>query len=182
MAACGSTPPAEPVRTKPPARTETLMFRKLVALPRHAHATRTTFALHLDGERAELVETEEVADGSFTLERADREAVWRPVSTRTYRGTKRADGIDLRTADMQPLVLPCVERVIQVSRITATPDGSCQWDPAARVTALLCGDDPDEQLVFVRQTAVEQVVTSPRPATLRAPVVEHDCIGLRVIR
>lgn len=205
VAACGGSapPPVLAHRALAPRTEPHGLFRRLaVGLARNV-AHRTTFELVLDGDRAELVETEQRATGAFTIERADREAPWTTTSARRYRGHRRALAsgalaLDLATADMQPLHLTCTPRRVAVAaagaRRVPSPDRPADydcgdpgvWDPPTLVelAVLACGaagqpaddgdDDGDDLLLFAPSPGVELASEN------------DDCIiqgaGLRVAR
>jgi hypothetical protein len=142
IAACGGAPPApapRPIVRDPAAPATPLVFRQLHV--RAGGASRTTFELTLDGDRATMIETDERADGS----------AWTRRSSRTYRGTRHGADLELATDDMQPLALTCESRAIRVA---------ARGEDCAALTlsidALVCtapgqsaaDADADDELVF----------------------------------
>jgi hypothetical protein len=152
IAACGGAPPASPPRPPrqpaitPPPPVTTLTFRQ-----RHG-ASRTTFELTLDGDRATLVETDEHADGS----------AWTPQASHTFRGTHHGGDLELASDDQQPLALHCEPRTIPVA--APGPDcGGSGMRVAISTNAFVCmapgqsaaDADADDQLVFAQSPGVE---------------------------
>jgi hypothetical protein len=200
VAACASPAPSGPLApSRGPAGEPARRFRQLIAGALPGNASRTTFVLAIAGDQATLTETEERASHVPSIAEADR-AQWVSRSTRTYRGTRRADGagldLELASADMQPLNLHCVTATLEVAAAGAhrvrSPnrgaDPECGdrgvWDPPAtsRVEALVCGAagqsaddaDDDDRLVFAPGPGVEWAVQN-----------EHCALeggGLRIIR
>ncbi|HTR53415.1 MAG TPA: hypothetical protein VMJ10_22130 [Kofleriaceae bacterium] len=189
LAACGGatqvTPP--PVVTPKPApvrsQIQHRVYRTVVANPRASHATRTTFALTIDGGvRATLVEHEETVDGITTLEAADRAPAWTPRATRTYRGIAHvlpdATALDLESDGAQPLHVRCIAAAVDVLPAGARRSGDCAIAPAAtsRVQVLACGEasqpaetdpDDDERLLFGDGVALEHATEVDGCETLR---------------
>jgi hypothetical protein len=174
------------------------MFRQL-RVGKVPMATRTTFELILDGERATLVEIDEQEHRALSLADADREARWTSGTRRMYRGavTPVAGAVELalESEGVQPLQLHCTQHAVDAARAGAVrvpppnrpPDGPCgdpgAWDPPATssIHALVCdagvagpdGDD-DDRLVFADPPGVEYVF------------VNDGCVlrggGLRILR
>jgi hypothetical protein len=178
LVACGPPPPRAPIAQHvAPAPAGPQIYRTLSAGLVRKAARRTTFALASDGERASIVETEEIAIDARTIDEVDRGAKWTVTSTRTYRGTRRGPDLDLTTDDMQPLHLHCMAQTVEVAapraRRVPSPnrpaDYECGdrgvWDPAAtrRLDALVCGApgqpaddaDDDDRFVFAPAPGIE---------------------------
>jgi hypothetical protein len=180
-----TTPTAPPSAAPAPASAPRVWtYRKLVAGAASGRATRATFTLAIDGDRAELVEVDDTAAGVASLADADRATTWTRVSTRTYRGTAHAGSgaelLDLDTPGQQPLHVRCARIAVDAAvagarRVaTGTLDGhGCdpgRWDPptVAHVPALACGEDApeadagdsddDDRLVFGEAVPIEYAV------------------------
>ena len=158
LGACGAAPPAAtpvPPTPREPVKPPSLVFRQLhVGASR---ASRTTFELAFDGDRATLVEIEERApDGS----------AWTRVSSRTYKGTRRGTELELATDDMQPLALHCEERGMGVAARGSVHADCTSTHELAHVDALVCtaagqggsddaDADADDRMVFAPPPGVE---------------------------
>jgi hypothetical protein len=155
----------------PPAASPAETFRQLQVGSRSAHATRTTFVLAADGDRASLTETEEMIPRPLSIADADRETAWTVRSTRVYRGKRHLVGdgaveLELSTDDMQPLVLHCVNQKVPVAPAGAHRESEteCGEFPATTpLEALVCSaagqpadaSDDDDRLVFAPGSGVE---------------------------
>lgn len=201
VAGCG--PVAPPVSAPlthhaPQVAAERRIFRQLRVGTRQP-ATRTTFELVIDSDRASLFESDERERRALSMADADRGAHWTVAAQRTYRGTATvmSGALDLALASdgVQPLQLHCTPRsvvaaapgALRVSSSTAV-DHACgdrgAWDPPAttHVQALVCDsgvadadeEDDDDRLVFAA------------PPGLEYTTVNDDCVthggGLRIAR
>jgi hypothetical protein len=139
-----------------------LVFRQLHVAG--SRASRTTFELALDGDRATLVETEE------------RGPTWTRVAQRTYKGTRHGTELELSTDDMQPLALHCEERGLGVSAAGTAHYDCSGTHEVAHVDALVCTapgqsdseDDADDRMVFAAPPGVEWL-DAACGGTLRVP-------------
>ena len=160
VAACGpaAAPPVaqnvaveQPKPVKPPT---SFVDRSLSVGSRMPTAFRGSWELFLEGNTARLVQTEQEAPGTFTVERADREARWTTTRTHVEKGPLRHDGDHLALDLESPgdsLFLRCWHRSIVVAmpgaRRVPTPGraGDCTdpgtWSPTTttRIDALVCG-------------------------------------------
>jgi hypothetical protein len=201
VAACGSvaSPASAPLaQHAAPAAAQRRIFRQLRVGTRQT-ATRTTFELVIDGDRAYLLESDERERRALAMADADRDAHWTVAAQRTYRGTATvtSGALDLALASdgVQPLQLRCTPRSVEAAapgalRVSSSTrvDHACDdrgaWAPPATtpVQAMVCDTgvaDPDEQ------DDDDQLVFAALPG-LEYATVHDDCVthggGLRIVR
>jgi hypothetical protein len=180
--------------------------RKLRIDPSRSMATRGSWELSIDRGSATLLGIEQEAPGSFTIERADREAKWTTTSTRVQKGPVRLAGdhivLELES-DVDSLYLHCWRRSLVVAtagaRRVATPGraGDCSdrgvWTPATttRVDALVCGqgsglDDGQESGLDGQRGSLDETLWRFLEAPgLEFVEVSDDCFqstGLRLAK
>jgi len=169
-------------------------------------ATRTIWALSLEGQHATLVETEQQATRSVPLEQVDGDVTWTTTQTRSRTGPARTVGdhlaLDLET-DSDSLFLRCWHLSIVVAAAGAlrVPTfgraGDCSdpgvWSPATRtpVDALICGqgeglDDGQVSGIDGRQGSLDETLWRfvPAPGVELVEVTDGcwDSVGLRLAK
>lgn len=157
LAACGAPPAATPVSPTPHemSKPPSLVFRQLHVGA--SGASRTTFELALQADRARLVEIEERAPDATT---------WTRISSRTYTGTRHGTELSLATDDMQPLALHCEERGVGIAARGSVHADCTTTHELAHVDALVCtapgqggsddaDGDADDRMVFAAPPGVE---------------------------
>jgi hypothetical protein len=179
VAACGGAPtPPQPVQNRAaaaPAAT-TWRFQQLALGSARASATRTTFELSFEGDRATLREHHARASGSFTLDTIDG-ATWVEDAATSYRGP-RAQGIpsvftlDLTAPGVQRLFLWCRDDLALLLAPAGAPrlpldcGGHLLGNALVPVTdPIVCGaelpypgqDDDEDRLSFAKSPGIERV-------------------------
>ncbi len=162
-APAAAPPISQHAEAKPHVTPTFLVTRHLAVGTSLTTANRYTSELTLDGTTATLVQTDEQAEGAFTLERADRYAHWTVTRTTIRKGplTRTGDRFTINVeGDTDSMFLSCAPRKIEVAHARARRvahvgheldcDDPGTWSPAAttRVDAIVCGaedagDDDD---------------------------------------